>query len=243
MNSLAHKLWFVVSLLVIVLVGCESRGPAEIEADAEKTFARLRPLMLEAATIEKRVAANAAQMQSDLAAIKALKEKLAHLDQRPSPPAPAPAPTPGPTPAPTPAPQPAPSPTPPNPAPPPAPPALPDGRFAIANDVRQWALTLVPPESRSAGIDHFIRAAESIATECDEGKITGLTRVGLVMSIKEAIGRQNSAMPADVLTNWKAFATAFNKRANDLFNAGRLTKPDDWAALFRESILGLKAAK
>lgn len=125
----------------------------------------------------------------------------------------------------------------------PTPPALPDGKFAISADVLNWVKTLVPADSREAGLEHFIRGAESIADDCDNGTITGLTRYTLVMSIKDAIGKHNGTIPADVLNSWKPFAAAFNARANTLFNAGRLTTPAEWSTLLREVVIGLKAAK
>ncbi len=236
MKTLPFQLWFVLALLIIV--GCGDRGPADIEAEAERTFAKLPPLVREAEKIEKQViaeaAANAAKNAATLEAIRALRAKLAKLEGH----TPAPSPTPGPSPViPPPGPAPAPAPTP-HPKP-----ALPAGEFSISHDVKTWVETLVPPEGRATGIAHFLRASKAIAADCDSGKMTGWNRVALVGSIKEAIGRENATIPPDVLVNWKTFAAAFNKRANELFTAGRLTTAQHWKTLLEEVVIGLEAAK
>lgn len=234
MSALA---WFVTIFALTMLCGC-ARNADDLEADAEHSLARLRPLVREAETLEKQIvieaAANAAKSQQHLDAIRALRTKFALLE--------GPSPTPAPTPAPSP---PTPEPIPPSPDPipptPPKPTLLPDGKFAIGNDVRDWVQTLVPADSRSAGREHFVRASKAIAAECQAGKITGSNRITLVLAIKEAIAKQNASIPADVLVGWRAFAAAFNKRANELFNAGRLTVPADWKTLLDEVVIGLEA--
>lgn len=244
-----HKICFVLALLVIVLVGCAERQPADIEADAERNFAKLKPLAREAETIEKQIvaeaAASAAKNAANLDAIRALRAKLAKLEGPPPLPSPAPSPAPSPTPGPSPVvPPPGPAPAPaPQPDPPSPKPALPPGEFGISQDVKTWAETLVPPEGRAAGVSHFIRAANAIATDCDSGKITGWNRIALVGAIKTAIGRENATIPPDVLISWRPFAAEFNKRANELFNAGKLTTPENWSTLLKEVVIGLQAAK
>ena len=230
---LFDRLLWLLALCVIVLVGCADRGPAEIEADAERSIAKLKPLIREVDQIEKRLDAQESQCKADRVAIKSVRDKLTQLGHTPTP-----------APAPPPPPPPDHKPPPPPPDPPsPKPAVLPAGEFSISNDVKTWVETLVPPEGRATGIAHFIRAAKAIADDCDSGKITGWNRIALVGSIKEAIGQQNATIPPDVLVNWKQFAAAFNKRANELFTAGRLTTPAHWATLLREVVIGLEAVK
>lgn len=240
MKALPFKLWLLLCTLLIVLVGCGPRGPADIEADAEKHFAKLAPLAKEVKAVKGTALADKkaydAKHEATIEALTHVETKLAALLGT----TPAPSPTPGPSPVvppPGPAPAPAPDPTPPKPT------VLPSGEFNISNDVKTWAETLVPPEGRATGIAHFLRAAKAIAKDCDDGKITGSNRITLVLAIKEAIGVQNATIPADVLVHWKAFATAFNKRANELFNAGRLTEPKHWKQLLTEVVIGLEAVK
>ena len=232
-----YKLWFVIALLVIVLVGC---GTSDLEAQRDALATRKTKLRADVEKLRHGTTAEITRLESEISNLKSQIMKLGELlDPLPSP---APGPQPLPVPSPTPAPQPTPTPQP-SPTPAPSPPALPDGKFAISNDVVNWVKTLVPAESRAAGLEHFIRGSESIAADCDNGTITGLTRYTLVMSIKDAIGKHNGTIPADVLISWKPFAAAFNAKANTLFSAGRLTTPAEWSTLLREVVIGLKAAK
>lgn len=239
MNSTAYKLWFVLTTLVIVLVGCGQRQPADLEAEAEKHFAKLGPLAKEVKTLKANTLADKAAYDSKAdAAIEALtlvEKKLATLLGTP-------APTPDTLPT-KPDPPAKPDPPPAKPDPPPPKLTLPPGEFNVSNDVREWVQTLVPPEGRATGLAHFIRASKAIAADCESGKITGWNRIALVGSIKEAIGRENASIPPDVLVYWKSFAAKFNARANELFNAGRLTTPAHWKTLLDEVVIGLEAAR
>ena len=169
----------------------------------------------------------------------------------PQPPAPEPAPTPpepsppGPNPPlPTP-----PGPTPPEPAPtPPEPPrpeppqpdpepALPDGTFAISQQVCDQVCELaIAADQRSAQANRVAEGFESVAAAISAGSLAGVDTI-----LSEIRDRNRSAL-GQHLTLWKPFDTWLAVRLSKLYGEGRLSQPPDWAVLLRELALGLRAA-
>ena len=222
--------WWI-ALLSLALIGCGDRKPADIASDLKKNINRLEPLAAETAGLKSKTIKAISEAQACLPELEALERRLqaaigGHI--------PAPLPPPGPSPLP---PQPAPAPVPP-PAPTPQP-APDQSRFHITADVAKWAASVGRPQDTH----YFVAAAEAIADELRDGKITGFNSTLLGLAVKSAIGRHNVGIPKEVLDAWRdKFFANVNLKLNQLYSAGEFTKPADWEAFFREAIQGLKAA-
>ncbi|MAT14255.1 MAG: hypothetical protein CMJ46_03195 [Planctomyces sp.] len=142
-------------------------------------------------------------------------------------------PTPGPGPGPTP-PHPGPNPNPPNPVPPTPTPDVPDGKFAIAKLVRDWARQVNTP-SRSAECVKLADGADAISARISAGTLEG------PREILAAVLEANIAAVGHSL-EWQAFGKKFEARLRELYEASRLQTDADWAVLFQEMAVGLRAA-
>lgn len=238
-----YKIWFVIALLVIVLVGCGQRQPADIEADAERSFARLKPLAREAETIEKQIVADAvasaAKSATHLDAIQTLRAKLAQLEGHQPAPAPSPNPTPSPAPAPAPGP-PAPSPVP-SPVPPlPTEPV--DGRFALAKEVYRATLKVSSPD-RAIEAAALAKVFRDTAAEIKAGKVKGGVVTPQHTVISEVLKKRINPVIAPHLAAWDSNSKDLAAGIVARVTADYWSLDDQWwSDLFEEIARGLEAA-
>lgn len=145
-------------------------------------------------------------------------------------------PTPDPKPDPTPDPPPEPDPNP-NPDPEPEP-DLPVGQFAIAKDVRDWANAIDSP-TRKADAEGIAKALQSVQSDLEAARITTIGKMNTALQAALALHVPKERLPA-----WKTqFVAKVYARAAELHKAGRLGDTANWAKLFGEIVVGLKAVK
>ncbi|MFM9964436.1 MAG: hypothetical protein ACKV2Q_24805 [Planctomycetaceae bacterium] len=233
----SHRIWLTLALLVIVLVGCAERQPADLEQDAERNFRRLKPLAREAAKIEKLIvseaAASAAKSAMNLQAIRALRIKLSLLeDPAPNPtPPPAPAPAPGP-----PAPVPEPKPVPPLPTEPE------DGRFALAKEVYRATRKVTSPD-RATEAAALAKVFRETAAEIKAGKVKGGVVTPQHTVISELLKTRINPVIAPHLAAWDATSKEFAAGIVARATADYWSLDDQWwSDLFEEIARGLEAA-
>lgn len=145
------------------------------------------------------------------------------------PPDPVPPVPPGPTPD--------PQPTPIPPVPPsPVDPVFPPGDFAIAADVYRWAKAVASParstEAQACGV-----GGDSLAAQIAAGTVKG------DQAILNGIGSVFTGATSSNAAAWSVFRKLLSDRVKEIYLAGKLRTPTDWAALIREVSLGLKAVK
>jgi hypothetical protein len=145
-----------------------------------------------------------------------------------SPPGPSPNPSP-----PTPGPPLPPQPSPPVPQPD-IPPDLPDGEFHISRDVRDWAGS-VNSATRAAEAHALAEAADNIAAAIAAGSLRSASQI-----LSALLQANNSALGTQVEL-WKPFGDRYSARLKELYFASRLTTPEHWATLLRETAVGLRA--
>lgn len=133
-----------------------------------------------------------------------------------------------PQPGPGPAPGPQPGPTPPTPDP---------GRFGLAAQAMTWS-SAVTGGTRVAEAHSLGAAFDAVAAEIAAGVAT--TR----QQILQSLSRQcSAAIRDDRRPDWAAFDRSFGAAINELYLAGKLATPDDWAVAFREVAAGLAAVR
>lgn len=138
-------------------------------------------------------------------------------------PQPDPEPDPGPNPDPQPGPDPDPTPNP--------------DRFGLAADALSWSAA-VTGGTRVAEAQSLGAAFESVAAEIAAGVATTQEQ------ILQSLARQcSAAIPAARQSAWIAFDASLQARINELYLAGQLSRPDDWAVAFREVASGLAAVR
>jgi hypothetical protein len=143
-----------------------------------------------------------------------------------TPPGPPPLP-PGPVP-----PEPAPTPPGPRPTPVPTPPKLPEGRFGMAQIAYDGAMK-IDSTSRVADSKEVARAAGAIAAEI---------AAGALKDQQEIVNRIAAAIKARG-PSWSTFLAGTSKRLQEMYVAGKISKPDDWADVLREAQQGLDAVR